>query len=69
MKENINFLERREFFYHNFLEIFDEDENIPVHILIEPLIQTIRNNQDKRAYIFFSSDFEFFDSLGNHPRL
>ena len=38
MKENINNLERREFFYHNFLEIFDEDENIPVHILIEPLI-------------------------------
>ncbi len=42
MKENIHDLDMREFYLNNFLEIFNQDQNIPVHLLIEPLISTIR---------------------------
>jgi len=42
MKENISDIDLREFYLNNFLEIFKDDQNIPVHLLIEPLITTIR---------------------------
>jgi hypothetical protein len=42
MKEQIHDIELREFYLNNFLETFNEDQNIPVHILIEPLISSIR---------------------------
>jgi hypothetical protein len=45
MKEMHPSIEMREFLYSNFLDIFEEDENIPVHILVEPLVSTIRLSQ------------------------
>ena len=38
MKELHPSIDMREFFYHNFLDIFEEDENIPVNVLVDPLI-------------------------------
>ena len=55
-------------FYHNFLEIFEEDENIPVGILMEPLIKTI-NARKGMSFFFQSFDFEFFNAISKHPRL
>ncbi len=58
----------REFYYSNFMEIFDEDENIPVHILIEPWVNTIRIAQG-HTFFLSGSDFEFFEALIRHPRI
>jgi len=38
LKENHADSDMREFFFLNFLDIFEEDKNIPVHFLLDPLI-------------------------------
>jgi hypothetical protein len=68
LKEVHPSIEMREFYYSNFMDIFEEDENIPVHILVEPLVNTIRLAQGS-TFFFSSSDFEFFESVVKHPRI
>jgi len=68
MKENIGDINLRELYLKNFMTTLLEDYNIPVHILIEPLISTIRTNQGT-TFFFTNADFEFFNSISKHPRL
>lgn len=58
----------REFYYSNFMEIFDEDENIPVHILIEPWVNTIRIAQG-HTFFFSGCDFDFLEYIVKHTRI
>ena len=37
-------IEIRDFYYNNFLDIFEEDEHVPIHVLIEPWVNAIRIN-------------------------
>ena len=68
LKEVHPSIEMREFYYSNFQDIFEEDENIPVHILVEPWVNTIRLAQGS-TFFFSSCDFEFFESLVKHDNI
>ncbi len=58
----------REFYYSNFQDIFEEDENIPVHILVEPWVNTIRLAQGS-TFFFTGCDFDFLETIVKHPRI
>lgn len=56
----------REFILHNFKTLFESMQNIPIGILLEPLIKQFQITQDLECN---TVDFEFFISISKHPRL
>ncbi len=50
------------------MDIFEEDESIPVRFLVDPLVQTIRTQQNI-TYFLSGVDFEFFNAISKHPHL
>ena len=42
LKEIHTNIDMRDFYYNNFVDVFDIDKSIPLHVLIEPLVNTIR---------------------------
>lgn len=51
----------------SFTNVFKQHKTIPVSILIEPLLR-IAQVSEKR-YDLNVSDFQFFATLANHPKL
>ena len=66
--ENHADLELREFLIKNFQNIFTSFYNIPIEILLEPLIKQIQVTENI-SYIINVFDIEFFNILASHPRL
>ena len=66
--ENHGDSETREFFLVNFIQLFEKVQNIPVGIVIEPLVKQI-NVSDDTTYVYNTFDFDFFISVARHQRL
>ena len=63
----------RAFFFLNFLDIFEENDRIPVTILLKQLLPCIKsktdNNEEPQSYFLNSLDFEFLNAISKHPQL
>lgn len=58
----------REAIYSNFIALFQENPNIPISLLIDPLFKLIPT-QLGTTYMVKSFDFDFFLFIANHPKL
>ena len=62
--EGYNNEEKREFFLMNFEKFFNNEQQIPIDIFLEPYINKLNNTDN---YILY--DFEFLSKILEHPRL
>jgi hypothetical protein len=58
----------REAIYSNFTSLFQENPNIPIALLIEPLFKLIPT-QVGALYKVKTFDFDFFYFISKHPKL
>ncbi|CAG9318804.1 unnamed protein product [Blepharisma stoltei] len=63
--ENYMNQDLKEFIFINFALLFEEDQTIPLCILLDPLIKQLQHTDG----FYNISDFEFFISLSKHPGL
>jgi hypothetical protein len=54
--------------FKNFSDVFRSIKNIPISILLEPLLKQI-SLSGNISYQFNIFDFEFFQVVAKHPRL
>jgi len=66
--ENHQFVQIREFILQNFRMLFISQPNIPVGILIDPLVRQIQLSENS-TYFYNTSDFEFFNTIAENPKL
>lgn len=64
--ENYKDIEIREYILQNFILIFNSIKNIPVGILLEPLVKQLQVVSGIEYQII---DFDFFIKIARHPRL
>jgi hypothetical protein len=64
--ENYKDVMTREYILSNFCMIFDEVSNIPIGILLEPMLKQLQVTNDVMYNI---ADFDFFIKIAKHPRL
>jgi hypothetical protein len=58
----------REAIYCNFMSLFEENPNIPIALLIDPLFKLIPT-QLGAQYKVKTFDFDFFLFISKHPKL
>lgn len=66
--ENANDLPCREFIIHNFIGSFKMNPEIPLHLLIEPLIKAI-GGTERVTYILNMIEYNLFNFCANHSTL
>ena len=58
----------REYIMHNFEQIFETQQTIPVGFVVEPLVNQLQLAEGV-SYIYNSVDFQFFVTIAKHPKL
>jgi len=58
----------REFMLRNFAAIFDQNKDLPVSILLEPVAKQL-NNLDLHSFAFNLFDFVFLENLAGHSKM
>ena len=64
--ENFSDIELREMIFYNFLQLFQDFPEIPLKILLEPLIKHLKISEQ---IVFNVADFTFFSVICKNPRL
>lgn len=64
--ENYREIETRELILYNFIDLFDKSPNIPIGILIDPLIKQYQVSNDIN---YNTVDFFFFSKMSKHERI
>jgi hypothetical protein len=57
----------REHYLGNFTSLFRSVPSIPIGLLADPLLKSMKS--EKSIFIFKTFDFEFFKTLARHPKL
>ena len=58
----------REHYFNNFSFLFEQYANIPLNLLLDPLIKQITISENV-TYFYKVFDFDFFSQVAKHPRL